>query len=696
MRSQSGQSIVLVGLMIVVLFGFVGLAMDGGRGYLDRRSMQAGVDAAALAAAYNYMNNTSYDQAETAATTVFANNQRLYTAPTCSGYGSLSATCSFGDSTNQVLTITVVNRSIAGVTFTATATHSVPVTMMQVVGAGPTMSVGATATAVARRSGTFGAAIQTLSPGTCNGGTTSLSFNGTSTTLVTGDVWSNGSIIDSGTPGGSVTGNVIDVCPNMPPLPLTSPNWTVTGSQTNGFNNPDPGYAMPSLNPTSQSWNMTTGSTESPGTYAADPKLAGSAGCYFLAGGVYDFAAGFSDNGGFVSNEIRPPDEPLMASVGTPVTTTLSASIAPTNNQTTLPVPALTVPIPIGAQAYISNTVGQIFTLKQAAAVGDTVLQINKATVTGTLASGSIVTFRSPNQFWDANNVGCSSTFALSSPGSGSLSGGTYSVEVTAVRWAPNGVASCTGPASPTCFRRESAPSMCKTLTVASSGNLKVDVTADPGVTDFNIYVANNASCSGLTYCAHTGNGSLTQTIPSCAASTVVPPDGEGMPLAPGLPNADPGAGTPPHGDLANEKHCVDPTTGNDVACPGAWTPGAIEIFIPGPGSNQQCLNLQGGGDMYVYSGYQLQRVLFFEPGPEQSGSPNNCPNKVAGHGLTSLIGIFYIPAANVTIIGNSSYLATIAGGVVAWTASVQGNGGVSITADPSLRAFPSTVRLTQ
>ncbi|HKC19126.1 MAG TPA: hypothetical protein VKE27_05785, partial [Candidatus Dormibacteraeota bacterium] len=125
-------------------------------------------------------------------------------------------------------------------------------------------------------------------------------------------------------------------------------------------------------------------------------------------------------------------------------------------------------------------------------------------------------------------------------------------------------------------------------------------------------------------------------------------------------------------------------------------TPGAVEIFIPGPGSNQQCLSLQGGGDIYVYSGYQYQRVLFYEPGPEQSGTPNVCPNQVAGHGLTSLIGIFYVPAANVTIIGNSSYLATIAGGVIAWTASVQGNGGVSISADPTLRAFPSAVRLTQ
>jgi hypothetical protein len=70
--------------------------------------------------------------------------------------------------------------------------------------------------------------------------------------------------------------------------------------------------------------------------------------------------------------------------------------------------------------------------------------------------------------------------------------------------------------------------------------------------------------------------------------------------------------------------------------------------------------------------------------------------NNIAGHGITSLIGIFYLPAASVTIIGNSSYLATIAGGVIAWTANVKGSGGVSISADPTLRTWPASVRLTQ
>ncbi len=47
---QGGQAIVLIALLILVLFGMLGLAIDSGRGYVDRRDQQTAVDAAALAA----------------------------------------------------------------------------------------------------------------------------------------------------------------------------------------------------------------------------------------------------------------------------------------------------------------------------------------------------------------------------------------------------------------------------------------------------------------------------------------------------------------------------------------------------------------------------------------------------------------------------------------------------------------------
>jgi len=227
-----------------------------------------------------------------------------------------------------------------------------------------------------------------------------------------------------------------------------------------------------------------------------------------------------------------------------------------------------------------------------------------------------------------------------------------------------------------------------------------------PGAQAYNVYLAPNGSCTApfgyVTSFPNGSNPAVTingNTLGSWSvASAAPPPDPEFMPLQSGLPNTNPppGTGTPPRGDVANEGHCVDPTTGNNVACPSSYTPGAATFFIPGPGSNTVCWNLQGGGDIYVFSGYQYNRVLLYEPGPEQAPPANTCSNNVAGGGLTSLVGILYLPAANVTIIGNSSYLATISGGLIAWTASVKGNGGVSISADPTLRKWPPTVRLTK
>src|SRR2546430_11720415 len=231
-----------------------------------------------------------------------------------------------------------------------------------------------------------------------------------------------------------------------------------------------------------------------------------------------------------------------------------------------------------------------------------------------------------------------------------------------------------------------------------------------PGAQFFNLYLSPSGSCQGpFGYAAQFANsGGFGMSVnggvlsgwslnPGGALDTsgAPPPDGEGIPMGAGMPNADPAPGTAPYGDLANAAHCVDPTTGANVACPAGWTVGAVQFFIPG-GNNSTCLNLQGGGDIFVYSGYQYQRILLFEPGPEQPPPANTCLNNVAGHGITSLIGIFYVPAASVTIIGSSSFLATIAGGVIPWNATVKRHGGVSIMAARPSRTWPFLARLSQ
>ena len=682
-RTQRGQAIVLIGLLLVVLFGFVGLALDGGRAYLDRRQLQASVDAASLAAAYDYMTNRDINHAENAASSVYATNERLYVTPTCT-FAANTLTCPFADATNQVLTVTATDHSIAGVTFMATTTHRIGITMMQVLGYASTVPIGATATALARQTGANGAAIQTLDPTCGGGGTNSLVFQGNSTTLVTGDVWSDGNVFDnSAAAGGSINGNLVAVC-GAPPFVTTPTPWNVSGTQAGGWNMPDPDYAMPNVNTTGRTWNNATGSTELPGTYTADPNLTGQSKCYFLAGGVYDFSAGFSTNSGFVSNELRPPDEPNLAATTSSQTGTI----------TSIPVTALAVAVPPSSTVI---SAGQAFTATSAgAAVGATSIPVASATVSGTIPSGStVVTMaRAAHQFWDENGAGCGSSFSLSSPGSGGFGGGTYSVELTAVRFQSTDGSTCSA-VSPSCYERESAPSICKTVNVGAGGNLKVALSqADPGASDYNVYTVGNGSCTGLTLCSNWNGGN--GTISSCIGTSQAPPDWERPPLAPILPNTDPPAGTPPHGDLGNENHCVDPTTGNNAACPTGWNPGAVVFLIPGA-TTSPCLVLHGRGDIYIFSGNQYSRVVLFEPGPEQSSQPNNCTgNIVNGNGFTSLIGIFYMPAASVSINGNSAYQATIAGGVIAWTASIIGTGTVAITADPTLRSWPSAVRLVQ
>jgi Flp pilus assembly protein TadG len=726
---------VIVALIIVVLFGFLGLAVDGGRAYLDRRGLQAAVDAAALAAAYNYMNTTDYSLAEQAATSLYANNSHLYMSAACSGYGTTSVSCSFGDPSGTVLTIAVVNRAIAGVSFAVTAQHSIPVTIMQILGVGTSIPVGATATAVARLRTTSAASIQTLSPDGCTGGggggSYSLRITGTSNTSIVGDVWANGAITDNGSSTATVNGDVVDICPAIPP---SINGFTVTGTEANGWTLPDPGYPMPPLNATSRTWDR-YGVVSLPGTYSADPHLTGGDSCYFLAGGAYTWQAGLTMNGGFVSNELRSPDEPSL----TATTAALIGSL------TSIPIRALSVPVPGGSVVTVSD---QAFTVTSAGApAGSTSIPVTSQAVTGTLASGTTVVtaVRANNQFWDINGVHCGGSFQPypnnSGVGNPAIPATTYGVKVTSVRWAPYGVASCGGPSSSSCFLRESPPSMCRLVDIVGSQFLKVWVSNEPGAMDYNVYVS-NGSCAGpfgylgqINNNTNEGNNRVSGCAPTLARNaapptpfnncdlgsssgnfngnnwapdfTIAPPDTEGPPAGPSpLPNSDAGPATasPPRGDRANENQCVN-AAGTPVACPTTVnssyvTPGAVVMFLPGCGTTSSCcssaISMSGGADTYLYSGQQFARILFYEPGPEQSPPPNTCSNTVAGHGVTSMLGIFYMPAASITITGSSGYMATIAGGVIAWTATINGNGSVSIVGDPSLLTFPPSVHLTQ
>src|SRR3989475_10562670 len=75
---QEGQAIILIALLILVLFGMLGLAVDSGRGYVDRRDQQTAVDAAALAAGDWYENYTDLTLSVQQSVALYQRDLRLY------------------------------------------------------------------------------------------------------------------------------------------------------------------------------------------------------------------------------------------------------------------------------------------------------------------------------------------------------------------------------------------------------------------------------------------------------------------------------------------------------------------------------------------------------------------------------------------------------------------------------------------
>jgi uncharacterized membrane protein len=65
-KSERGQALVLTGFCVVALIGFVALATDVGVLFRAKRNMQIAADAAATAAALDYLYNGSVTSAKTA------------------------------------------------------------------------------------------------------------------------------------------------------------------------------------------------------------------------------------------------------------------------------------------------------------------------------------------------------------------------------------------------------------------------------------------------------------------------------------------------------------------------------------------------------------------------------------------------------------------------------------------------------
>jgi Flp pilus assembly protein TadG len=699
--AQSGQAIVLVALLILVLFGMLGLAIDSGRAYVDRRDQQAAVDAAALAAGDWYENyNDLYGSTLPNAKQVYAANLHLYGGPSSDSdttvfIGPNSALQQDTDVITYAggynLTIVATNTQFNGYQFVFTSTHFLPLAFMQLFGGSPNITINATATAIVGNQRQT-PALLTLSNQAC-----ATQLQGAGTLTVLGDVYTNGTACldsnmnEAGNCYGAAGSNCSVAnyyCYNSTPGFIPYPPPCASGDTQGGPvvpapTLPDPGYLAPSQQYyTAPGIDFSRGGYDemTPGTYNGWSINGGT--CYFMDAGVYTWNGGYTSHGGLTSNELKAPNE-------------------------------------------------------------------EKYNATGTTA-------RATSEFWG----GCAGTFNVSVVPAASPNnlkhqggGGNWGVEVTSVRYdrfidptiAPN---PCF--ASPGC-RRESTPSACSLASTADASDqgINVNITRNaPGAQYYLVYInpngcdgnANNFSfvgrylapgwtdgggppaiatgLPGWTGTLKSGTGGWNcpvagVTICSIAYNSLTPtnlcfaqarsalcqtPDDEtapqcfaNCPPAPAVPQSNPNMDLqyPPYtgGDIANENFCVvSPNPGNPGApCTTAKvTPGAVQFYFP---AVSNCLDQNGNGSTHVFSGEQYNWIVIYQvPG-------NTCSyQNLNGNAETQYIGTIYSPTASWDILGSDT--SPLAGQVICYAAKVTGSANVGIDFNPNYSPAPPAARL--
>lgn len=651
--SQRGQAIVLIAILLAVVVGMAALAIDGSRAYALRRDLQAAVDAAALAAGDKLQQSRSYTTAEQAASTIFGSNLRLYLAPSCSpGYGTpgagpLTVTCTYSDGTS--LTQVVSNLGPQGSSFAITANRALPLQFARILtnGAPPTLS--ATASSGVNNL-LYAPTVAALNRGGCGGVPgTAITVTSGGTLSVVGDLVSNGAISSIGSV--RVAGDVYARCqspvPNVVNTCYSSGNSTpctwpdVAGVTRIGYNFADPGYPPPVVAGGSQ---PTPGNNVilSPGLYTMDPGF-GAGRCYFLAGGVYEWLQGYTNNGSFVSNELKPPDEPKYND-NTQLASHQMWDADSVNCGGAVKVTALarfSGAIREGIWSIVVTSVRTAFynglSYKRESApsqchqvtIGDNqVIQVQISNVPGAT---------SYNLYAAPPNNGCPGPYGLAgsipSPGP----------------WQNNDTSGC-GFAGPTCTLGSETVVFDATLLGA-------------------LFAPNALAAPGVV-------GSY-------------PPAGEDAPLRSNLPNENANRAAPPAGDRANENQC-DTVAGALISCPGPITPGAVSFYIPDGG----CLNDSSNGDNYFFSGYQYNWMAVYEPGNAYPPA-NMCGNTLGAASDSAFIGLIYTPSASISVQKASTFRTDESGGVIADTLTFGGQLPTIIGDTAEYGPAPQASRLT-
>jgi hypothetical protein len=732
-KLQEGQAIVLIGLLILVLFAMLGLAIDSGRAYVDRRGQQAAVDAAALSAGDWYENYSDLTGATNGSIT---NSVKLYqydlglyggpTGPVGHSFQKVGPnnslpqdTWTYTYSAGYNLVVQATNTQFNGYQFQFSSTHSLPFAFMQIFGGPTTSIIVATATAVVGNQRQT-PALLTLSTQNC---ATQLQGNGSLTML--GDAYTNGTECESGSSSLDLAGNcyggagsqcssAIYFCYNATPGSVPYDPRTTGGSCLAGDTQgrpvvpapslPDPSYlasSVPFYSGAGFSIDRGTYTEMTPGVWPSFSLSGG--GCYFLDAGIYTWSGGYTSHGGFVSNELKSPNEELVRNDFSGPGTTLLAN----------------------------------------------------------------------PQFWPSGCDGEFTAASVSVPGGSGMKhgagGGKWGIELTSVRFDTFKDSTITGGsaalcAPPTGCRRESAPSACIQVSTTDDTTgpqgINVNIVKNaPGAQFYNVYI-NPYGClpythsdgspgiqndfsfvdryvapgppypnggSGTTILGGTGgwpcgvatvtlcniaHGSLTQVVDGgpgtqqCFAQVrnqlCQPPDDEFPPqcvttCGSSLPqdNAPMQLQYPPYtgGDVANENFCVisPPLGTGDVSAPCASTkvtPGGVQFYFP----VNQCLDQNANGVSHVFAGEQYNWIGIYEV----KGTPTTCnsgtENTINGSAFTQYIGTIYSPSAQWTLSGTDT--APLAGQVITYSATVIGNNTTGILFNPNYSPAPPAARL--
>jgi hypothetical protein len=731
-RAQQGQAIVLIALLILVLFGMLGLAIDSGRGYVDRRDQQTAVDASALAAGdwwENYQDLNGVVIPNSVA--LYESNLRIYsgTPPPAHTSRLVGPQVNLPEDTyiytfpgSYQLTIVATDTQFNGYEFQYTSTHQLPLAFIQIFGGSPSVPIAATATSIVGNQRQT-PALLTLSTDKC-----ATDLTGSAQLTVLGDVYTNGTaclddnLHEAGNCYGAAGSNCSDAvyyCYNSDPgfVPYSPPcnPGDISGTAVVPAPTlPDPGYLAPSLAyyTTAQAYNQNNRGTWTemfPGQYGGFHLSGGSASCAFMDAGVYNWTSGYQSDasGSLLSNELKAPDEELSSDPASP----------------NMANPQFWDQNGTGCAGHFSVTNG----------AGQTILTgptcTNLSPVTPAVCHSGVSDTLGRNQRWG--------------------------VEVTSVRYdrfldptiSPNPCYTAPG------CRRESAPSACKltpnpvggSLHSPSNIGISVNITQNaPGAQYYNVYINPNGcdriprnfgwvgrfDAPGFVNGAPTGvypNGTawtLGAAAPAIAPvagaslydinDTMIPSpsnvcfaQARTLNCAPPADETDPQCFSncpppnnllsqenapmalqyPPYngGDVANENYCqVSANPGSTIApCANTTvTPGAVQFYFP----NGSCMTQNSQGATYVFAGEQFNWIVIYAP------ASNTCSNTMNGGASTQYIGTIYTPGQTWTINGGNR--SPLAGQVICYSAKVAGSAAVGIDFNPNYAPAPPAARL--